>query len=77
MSSLQKKAVRYLIALFIIFSLNFLIPRIMPRDPLANLLGESFILSQSTVEELRSRLGLDKPFLGQYFDYWKSLLRLD
>ncbi len=77
MSSLQKKTVRYLIALIIIFSLNFLIPRIMPGDPLANLLGEDFILSQSTVEELRSRLGLDKPFLGQFFDYWKSLLRLD
>lgn len=77
MSPLQKKTIRYLIALFIIISLNFLIPRVMPGDPLANLLGENFILSQSTVDELRSRLGLDKPLPAQFFDYWKSVLRLD
>ena len=34
-----KKAVRYLLAAFLILSFNFLIPRIMPGDPLFNLLG--------------------------------------
>lgn len=77
MSSLQKKTVRYIIALFIIFSLNFLIPRIMPGDPVANLLGENYFVTQSTIEELTSRLGLDKPLFGQFLDYWKSILRLD
>ncbi len=77
MSPLQKKVIRYLIALIIIFSLNFLIPRIMPGDPIANLLGENFIVTDSTIEELKSRLGLDKPLLDQFLDYWKNILRLD
>jgi len=77
MSPFQKKIIRYLIALFIIISLNFLIPRIMPGDPMANLLGENFILSKSTVEELRSQLGLDQALPLQFFGYWKSVLHLD
>lgn len=77
MSPLQKKAIRYLIALLIIFSLNFLIPRIMPGDPITNLLGENFIVTESTLQALKSRLGLDKSLFDQFLDYWKNILRLD
>ena len=48
----KKKAARYLIALFIIFTLNFIIPRAMPGDPVTNLLGENFTASEDTVQEL-------------------------
>jgi peptide/nickel transport system permease protein len=72
-----KKIIRYIIALLIIFSLNFIIPRAMPGDPLANLLGEEFTLSEAAVQELRSELGLDKPLTVQFFQYWKDVLHLD
>lgn len=72
-----KKGIRYLLALLIIFSLNFIIPRAMPGDPLTNLLGEEFTLSGTALQELRSELGLDKPLTFQFFQYWKNILHLD
>ncbi len=72
-----KKCIRYLLALVIIFTFNFIIPRAMPGDPLTNLLGEEFTLSETAVQELRSELGLDKPLTVQFFQYWKNILTLD
>jgi peptide/nickel transport system permease protein len=72
----KKKALRYLIALFIIFTLNFLIPRAMPGDPITNLLGENYIASKDTIQELRIELGLDKPLPAQYLIYWKNIFTL-
>jgi len=72
-----KKATRYVIALFLIISLNFFIPRSMPGDPLTNLLGEDIMLTASSVEELRERMGLDRPLSQQYLDYWHDILRFD
>lgn len=73
----KKKILRYLLALFIIFSLNFILPRAMPGDPLTNLLGEEYILSEAALQELRSELGLDKPLTFQYLEYWKGIVRFD
>lgn len=72
-----KKCIRYLLALVIIFTFNFIIPRAMPGDPLTNLLGEEFTLSETAIQELRSELGLDKPLTVQFFQYWKNILTLD
>ena len=72
-----KKATRYAIALFLIISLNFFIPRSMPGDPLTNLLGEDISLTASSVQELRERMGLDRPLSQQYLDYWHDILRFD
>jgi len=72
-----KKATRYVIALFLIISLNFFIPRSMPGDPLTNLLGEDIMLTASSVEELRERMGLDRPLSQQYLDYWYDIFRFD
>ena len=72
-----KKATRYAIALFLIVSLNFFIPRSMPGDPLTNLLGEDIMLTASSVQELRERMGLDRPLSQQFLDYWHDILRFD
>jgi peptide/nickel transport system permease protein len=77
MSIAGKKIGRYLFALFLIFSMNFIIPRAMPGDPLTNLLGEDVALTDSTVALLRSEMGLDKPWSEQYIDYWWGILHLD
>lgn len=64
------RAVRYLIALFIIVSVNFLVPRLMPGDPLMNLVGEeAYYGSGGALEELRQELGLDQPMAVQYGRY--------
>jgi peptide/nickel transport system permease protein len=72
----KKKVLRYLLALFIIFTLNFVIPRTMPGDPVVNLLGENFIASEATIQELKTELGLDRPLLSQYLEYWKDIFTL-
>jgi peptide/nickel transport system permease protein len=70
----KKKAARYLIALIIIFTLNFIIPRAMPGDPVTNLLGENFTVSEDTIRELKNELGLDRSLASQYLAYWKNIL---
>ncbi len=77
MSFTAKKASRYIIAIVIIFSLNFIIPRSMPGDPLTNLLGEDVVLTDSSVAELRSEMGLDRSWSQQYLNYWWGILHLD
>jgi peptide/nickel transport system permease protein len=77
MSLSAKKASRYAIALFIIISLNFIIPRAMPGDPLTNLLGEDVMITDSSVAEMRSDMGLDRPWSEQYLGYWWDIIHLN
>ena len=77
MKTHSKKIARYLIALFVIFSLNFIIPRLMPGDPITNLLGEDFVMTEESLQELREKMGLDKSLPVQYLDYWGNVFRFD
>jgi len=72
-----KKAIRYLLAIILIFSLNFAIPRAMPGDPLANLLGEDVMLTEESIAELRAKMGLDLPLHHQFMAYWRDIFRFD
>ena len=75
---IQRKAVRYVIVLFIIVSLNFFIPRWMPGDPLMNLIGEeAFYGSGEALEALRVKLGLDGPWYVQFARYLRNLFTGD
>lgn len=78
MMNLNKiRVIRILPALIFIFTLNFLIPRMMPGDPLVFLIGEDAVLNPATVKELRKELALDVPVWRQYIDYWGRVIRLD
>lgn len=77
MSLMGKRVVRYVLAIILILSLNFAIPRAMPGDPLTNLLGEDVILTENSVAELRGKMGLDKPLQQQFIEYWKDIAHLD
>ncbi|MDD1761643.1 MAG: ABC transporter permease, partial [Methanothrix sp.] len=77
MSLTAKRASRYVVALFIIISMNFVIPRAMPGDELTNLLGEDVTITDSTIVELRHEMGLDRTWTEQYLDYWWKILHLD
>ena len=72
------RTARYLAALFIIVTLNFLLPRLMPGDPLMNVVGEeAYYAAGGALDELRSDLGLDQPLLVQYGRYLGGLLTGD
>jgi len=64
------KTGRYLLVLLLIITFNFIIPRLMPGDPLLNIIGEeAYYGAGGALENLREDLGLDRPLIRQYFDY--------
>jgi len=74
-ATIASRAARYLVALFVIVTLNFLLPRLMPGDPLMNLVGEeAYYAAGGALDEVRSDLGLDQPLPAQYGRYLKGLL---
>ncbi len=75
--------IRYLITrlllavptLLAVFTIVFLVIRIVPGDPATAALGD--YASQDAVEALRERMGLNDPIPVQYVDYLGNLLRGD
>lgn len=73
-----RKLVRYAFTFFLILSLNFALPRMMPGDPIVNLLGEEALHNDPRmIELLRAEHGLDKPLHIQYSSYLRSLAGMD
>lgn len=72
------KVLQYAIVLFVAITLNFLLPRIMPGDPIKYMVGEDYVYM--TVEErdaLREEHGLNDPWIEQYGRYMGNLLKGD
>ncbi len=61
--------------LWAVVTLVFFLIHIVPGDPARLLVGEN--ASEEQVREVRVQLGLDKPLLTQYTDYWRGLLKGD
>ena len=75
----------YLVTLWAAISLNFLLPRMMPGDPAAIMIGKlrrasgGRELSEETVKAIYALLGADRsvPAWDQYLAYWGRLLSGD
>lgn len=61
--------------LFVVITLAFILIRIIPGDPAANLLGGA--ATQDAIDQLRAQYGLDQPIYVQYFAFLGGLLRGD
>ncbi len=66
---------RSLFVLFGVTCLVFLLLHLVPGDPVEVMLGES--AQPADREALRQALGLDRPLLVQFLDYFERLLRGD
>jgi peptide/nickel transport system permease protein len=73
-----------LLIVFIAVTVNFLIPRMIPGDPIENALQTRIAMTGSVdvnVAEIaaayRAKFGLDKPLWVQYLNYWRDIFRLD
>lgn len=64
-----------LVTLYVIMTLNFVIFRLMPGDPVSLILNPSF--TPELRELLRETYGLDKPMLTQYLLYLKNMITFD
>lgn len=72
------KLIRYGFTLLLVLSLNFALPRMMPGDPIVNLLGEDARHNDPVLmAHLRAEYGLDKPLDIQYIGYLRSLAKMD
>lgn len=61
--------------LWAVVTLVFLLIHLVPGDPARQLVGEN--ATEEQVQKVRADLGLDKPLLTQYTDYWTGLFRGD
>ncbi len=77
-NSLLRRLFEYGLTLFLAISLNFLLPRAMPGDPLALIAGNSVRqMGAERLAELRAAYGLDRPLLEQYLLYLGRLAQGD
>ncbi len=75
---MSRRLLEYALTLFIAISLNFLLPRMMPGDPMALIAGSAVQqMGEEKIAELRAAYGLDAPLGVQYARYWGNLLRGD
>ncbi len=75
----KQNLITYLVALGIILTLNFLLPRMMPGDPLMASYGDEALLQMSPQlkAELTERFALDQSLGSQFVSYWAALFRGD
>jgi peptide/nickel transport system permease protein len=75
----RKNLLTYLIALLIILTLNFFLPRMMPGDPLMAIYGDEALVQMSPQlkMELTERFALDQSLGEQFISYWAALFRGD
>ena len=81
---LLKRFGQLVLIVFIAVSVNFIIPRLLPGDPVETALarlqstgGAQNVDIQAIAAAYRSKYGLDQPILSQYVKYWQDLFRLD
>lgn len=79
--STARRIAEYTVTFIIIISLNFILPRALPGDPLLRLSSDSQDVMLSVTEEQRSYYQeyyqLDLPLHRQYTEYLKGIAKLD
>ena len=76
-----RKLFTYTLTFFIAATIDWLIPRFMPGDPVAGLMARQGGLSPEGAAALskyyNSLFGLDRPLWEQFFGFWTSLIQGD
>lgn len=72
------KAAQYALVLWAAATLNFLLPRLAPGDPVQYLYGgDALGLAPEALAEVQAGYGLDRSLPEQYLAFWTGLLRAD
>ncbi len=69
----------YIIAFLLITGLNFLLPRLIPGDPLQAIYGDDILVTMTDElrESLTQRFALDKPLIEQFVVYIGNIFKGD
>ncbi|GIH06264.1 peptide ABC transporter permease [Rhizocola hellebori] len=74
-----RKSLIYLLTFIVAVTLNWLIPRFMPGDPVLRMLTRSSVSNPESLAPMREYyenvFGLDVPLWQQYLNYWSELLQ--
>lgn len=78
MNYIVKKIITGFLCLFLIITINFFLPRLLPGDPVLMLTGmDEDAISEAKYESYKEKLGVDRPIGEQFVDYIKDLIKGD
>ncbi|SDH38712.1 ABC transporter permease [Nonomuraea jiangxiensis] len=76
-----RKLLIYGLTFFVAVTVNWMIPRFMPGDPVASMVARANITQPAAVEAMRryysGLFGFDQPLWQQYLNFWAALFRGD
>ncbi len=79
-----QRFLQFFLIIFIANSLTFLLPRVIPGDPIQEALqvkaaaaGTQNVDIQAWVKSYNQKFGLDQPLWKQYINYWNDLIHLN
>jgi len=79
-----RRLANFLLVIFLAVTVNFLIPRLMPGDPIEQKLSGLMATSggqggdiTAIVAAYREKFGLDQPLWRQYLNYWNDLFHFE
>jgi peptide/nickel transport system permease protein len=77
---MKSRILAYAVTLWVVLTLNFLLPRLLPGDPLSALLdpeSSDYVFDGQVRAALEAYYGLDRPLLPQYGVYLKGIVTGD
>ncbi len=78
MKQTTRRIVASILCLVVVIILNFLLPRLMPGDPVLMLTGiDEQAISQAQYDSYKEKLGLDRPLIEQFGRYIADLFSGD
>jgi peptide/nickel transport system permease protein len=76
-----RKLLIYGLTFFVAVTVNWMIPRFMPGDPVASMVARANVTNAQAVEAMRtyynSLFGFDQPLWQQYLNFWGALFKGD
>lgn len=81
---LVQRTLQLLLIVFIAVTINFILPRLIPGDPIESALATKIAVSgnlsfdvEKVAEAYRAKFGLDQPLWKQYLNYWNDIIHFD
>ena len=79
-----QRTLQLLLIVFIAVTINFILPRLIPGDPIEAALATKIAVSgnvsidvKKVADAYRAKFGLDQPLWKQYLNYWNDLFHLE
>jgi peptide/nickel transport system permease protein len=72
---ITRRMITLVVQLFFVAVLVFLMLRLVPGDPARGILGET--ATEEQVAQMRGRLGIDRPIIEQFVDWFGGVIRFD